>query len=95
MRFVFLLVGGGLGYIAYRNFAYTGNVTEKHEFATYLLSAISIFLAALDTSVTAAGAWQVIFGRANLRLIYIMLTFIVGLFIFIGIGKLVITLFTD
>lgn len=89
------IIGGGLGYIAYRNYAYTENITEKHELGIYILSAISIFLASLGTSIIAAGAWQVIFGKANLRLIYIMLGFIFIFFIIIGFGKLVITLLTE
>jgi len=89
---LFLLIGGGLGYIAYRNYAYTENITEKHQTGIYFLSAISIFLTAFGLTVITAGGWQVIFGRANKRLIVITITFLIVFFLIVGSGRLILSL---
>ena len=45
------------------------------------------FILAFGLSVLAAGLWQVIFGRANLRLIYIVLTFLLALMMIVAVGR--------
>lgn len=82
----FIILGGGLIYAV----AQVDNNSSKGSEAQKLFI-LGIFgvMVAIGLSVLAAGLWQVVFARANRRLIYILLTlFMVGLAI-VGVGRLV------
>ena len=93
--FFFLGVGGGLGYIAYRNYAPGGRLPEGYELGVVVLTAIAGFILLFGLVVIAVGAWQVLFGRANRRLIYILLIFLLVMLLIIGFGRLILTLLSE
>jgi len=93
--FFFLGVGGGLGYIAYRNYAPGGRLPEGYELGVVVLTAIAGFLLLFGLVVIAAGAWQVLFGRANRRLIFILLMFLLVMLLIIGFGRLILILLSE
>lgn len=89
----FILLGGGLIYAVASidnnssGTRFTGSEAQK----IFILGIFGVMIA-IGLSVLAAGLWQVIFGRANRRLIYILLTlFMVGLAI-VGVGRFILVL---
>jgi len=61
---------------------------------TFIYGLLGLILA-LGLSVLAAGSWQVIFGRANARLVYILLTVLLLLLVIVGVGRSVLSLFAS
>ena len=95
LGFIFLMAGGGFGFAAYRN--YTGafeTINNKQSFV-FILSFLSLFFSSFGLAVMAAGAWAVIFGRANWRLVKIVLSFMIGLLLIAGFGRLVLYFLLD
>ena len=80
-------VGGGLIFISAR--ASINGSFEGGEAALVFIFGIFGVVLAFGLSVLAAGLWQVIFGRANRRLIYILLTSLFALMIIVGVGRLI------
>ena len=93
--FIFLGIGGGLGYIAYRNYAPGGRLSEGYEVGVVFLTAIAGFLLLIGLVIIAAGAWQALFGRANRRLIFILLMLLLVMLLIIGFGRLILMLFSE
>ena len=87
------MLGGGLIYALAPNYdnssgtRFTGSEAQK----IFILGIFGVMVA-IGVSVLAAGLWQVIFGRVNRRLIYILLIlFMVGLAI-VGVGRFILVL---
>lgn len=93
--FLLLLLGGGLGYIFFRNYDFGGGMSEDNETGMFILAAVSGFIISFGLAVLVAGAWQVIFGRANWRIIKIILGFMIGMLLIAGFGRLVLYLLLD
>jgi lysylphosphatidylglycerol synthetase-like protein (DUF2156 family) len=93
------IVGGGLIFI----FAGVVSNTDASRGTTFKggeAMAIFIFgifgvILSFGLSVLAAGLWQVIFGRANRRLIYILLTILLVLMLIVGFGQLILVLLSE
>lgn len=89
----FIVFGGGLIYALApidnnsSRTRFTGSEARK----IFILGIIGVILA-FGLSVLAAGLWQVIFGRANRRLIYILLSFLLVLLTIVGVGRLILEL---
>jgi len=84
----FCALGGGLIYIVAR-----ADSTFKggEAMSIFILGIFGVILA-LGLAVLITGLWQVIFGRVNRRLIYILLTFLLVLLIIVGVGRLILEL---
>lgn len=83
----FIVLGAGLVYL----FTFGGFLGG--EALRLLLLGSSGLILSLGLSVFAAGLWQVIFGRANMKIITTLLYLLCGFFAFIGFGRLIISLF--
>ncbi|HEX8247581.1 MAG TPA: hypothetical protein VF599_05310 [Pyrinomonadaceae bacterium] len=93
--FFLLSIGGGLGYIAYRNYAPGGRLPEGYEAGVVVLTAIAGFISLFGSVIIAVGAWQVLFGKANRRLIFIFLMFLLAMLLIIGFGRLILLLLSE
>lgn len=83
----FIALGGGLVYL------FTFGRFLGGETLRLILLAFSGIILALGLSVVAAGLWQVIFGRANMKIITTLLYLLCAFFALIGFGRLIISLF--
>lgn len=95
LGFVLLLIGGGLGVIAYRT--YTGVIEGVKDKQTVfmIMAFLLVFVFSFGLAVMAAGTWAVIFGKANWRIIQVVLGFMMGLLLIAGFGRLVLYLLLD
>ncbi|MGB7069104.1 MAG: hypothetical protein WBD22_06385 [Pyrinomonadaceae bacterium] len=87
-----LIVGVGLGYIAYRNLAPGGRLPEGYETGVVMLSLIALFVSIFGMVIISVGMWQVLFGVANRRLIIVLLIFLFGLGVIIVLGRIILLL---
>lgn len=83
----FVALGGGLVYL------FTFGPFEGGEALRLLLLAFSGVILSVGLSVVAAGLWQVIFGRANMKIIKTLLYLMFAFFAFIIFGRLIIRIF--
>lgn len=95
LGFILLLAGVGFGIVAYRTYNGTVATVKNEESLAIIMSFLALFFSMFGLSVMAAGAWAVIFGRANWRLVKIVLSFMVGLLLIAGFGRLVLYLLLD
>lgn len=88
-----MILGGGLFYflapIDKQSYGtrFTGSEAQK-----IFILGIFVAIFAFGAFVLVAGLWQVIFGRASRRLIYILLTTFVVVLAIVGVGRLILTL---
>lgn len=92
----FILLGSGLLYALApidgnsSGTRFTGSEGQK----MFILGIFAVMIA-FGLSVLAAGLWQVVFGRANGRLIYIMFTALMIGLVIVGFGRLILTLLAN
>lgn len=89
-------LGGGL-IIVFANSILNSGESGASQFKGSEATLIFIFgifgvILAFGLSALTAGVWQVIFGRANARLIYILLTLMLALLLIIWFGRFVVSL---
>lgn len=85
-------IGGGLIFVTS---GYKGSEFEGGEPVQIFLFGIFGVILSFGLSVTAAGLWQVIFGRANQKLIYLLLGFMLALLVIAGVARLVLLLLSS
>lgn len=85
-----MMIGGGLFFAAapIDNHSSGTRFTGSEEQKIFILG-IFVAIFAFGSSVLIAGLWQVIFGRANRRLIYILLTSFIVVLAIVGAGRLI------
>src|ERR1041384_3984785 len=83
----FIALGGGLVYL------FTIGPFQGGEALRLLLLAFSGLILSLGISIVTAGLWQVIFGRANMKIIKILLYLMCSFFAVIILGRVIIRIF--
>jgi hypothetical protein len=83
----FIVLGAGLVYL------FTFGPFQGGEALRLLLLGFSGLILSLGLSVAGAGLWQVIFGRANMKIIKTLLYLMCAFFAFIIFGRLIIRIF--
>ena len=89
----FIILGGGLIYFLApidnnsSGTRFTGSEAQK----IFILGIFGVILA-FGLSVLVAGLWQVIFGRPNRHLIYVLLTSFIVVLTIVGVGRLILEL---
>lgn len=83
----FILLGGGLVYL------FTSGKFLGGEALRLLFLAFSGLILSLGLSIFAAGLWQVVFGRANMKIIKTLLYLMCAFFAIIIFGRLIILIF--
>lgn len=91
----FLLVGGGLGFATYRTYIGAAEGIKNEETFVIIMSFLALFFSSFGLAVMAAGAWAVIFGKANWTIIKAVLGFMMGMLLIAGFGQLVLYLLLD
>ena len=88
-----MMLGGGLFYFLAPIDKHSSGTrfTGSDEQKIFILG-IFVAIFAFGTSVLVAGLWQVIFGRASRRLIYVLLTSFMVVLAIAGVGRLILTL---
>lgn len=87
------VIGGGLIFLLVR--VVSNGTFKGGEAAAIFIFGIFGVILSFGLSVLAAGLWQVIFGRANRRLIYILLTTLLVLMLIVGFGRLILVLLSE
>lgn len=84
-----ILLAAGVGLIILVASKVSGTNRDGGESLLIFLYLLFGLIAAFGLSVMATGVWQVLFGSANLKLIGILLSLLVGLLLIVGFGRLI------
>lgn len=95
LGFILLIAGVGFGYVAFKTYVGGFESAENEQALFIIMSFLSIFFSSFGVAVMAAGAWAVIFGKANWRIIKVVLGFLAGMLLIAAFGRVVLYILLD